>query len=228
MRPAIVNIARHYLQQAQGKTPAEIGGAHLGLRQHRRSRSRSISCAAFASLTLELAAQAVGQQSWVTGGGSYPWPLHSWADVRVDPNPSSMAVTSIQQGAQALTGGTRWVTGTLPQPGDWVLFDHHVEVVTSYSDGVLHTIGANATPDYTVDAHAFSGSLAADGVAGFVDNGHLPRATGSGAGHGCARITPAARGLPPSEGPHRPLPPAGQKGQAQRAGRMTALPTPDD
>ena len=70
----------------------------------------------------------------------------------------------------------------MPQPGDWVLFDHHVEVVTSYSGGVLHTIGANAAPDYTVDAHSFSGSLAADGVAGFVDNGHLAKATGSGAG----------------------------------------------
>ena len=22
--------------------------------------------------------QTVGQQSWVTGGASYPWPLHQW------------------------------------------------------------------------------------------------------------------------------------------------------
>uniref|UniRef100_UPI003F95000A DUF6111 family protein n=1 Tax=Rhodoblastus sp. TaxID=1962975 RepID=UPI003F95000A len=31
------------------------------------------SCAAFASLTLELGAQAAGQDSWVTGGASLFW-----------------------------------------------------------------------------------------------------------------------------------------------------------
>ena len=30
------------------------------------------SCAAFASLVLEMGAQATGQQSWVTGGSHYP------------------------------------------------------------------------------------------------------------------------------------------------------------
>jgi hypothetical protein len=181
LRPAVVNIARHYLQLAQGKTPGEMealiwGSVSTDGADHGRF------CAAFASLTLELAAQAVGQQSWVTGGGSYPWPLHSWADVRVDPNSSSTAITSIVQDAQAHDRYHSLGDGYMPQPGDWVLFSHHVEVVTSYSDGVLHTIGANAAPDYTVDAHAFSGSLAADGVAGFVDNGHLPQATGGAAG----------------------------------------------
>ncbi len=179
LRPAIVNIARHYLQVAQGKTPAEMEALIWGSVSPDGS-DHGPFCAAFASLTLELAAQAVGQQSWVTGGGSYPWPLHSWADVRVDANPSSMAITSIVQDAQA---HDRWHpagAGYVPRPGDWVLFDQHVEVVTSYSDGVLHTIGANAAPDYTVDAHAFHGSLAADGVAGFVDNGHLATAPASG------------------------------------------------
>ncbi|HEY6789219.1 MAG TPA: hypothetical protein VI365_18090, partial [Trebonia sp.] len=193
LRPAIVNIARHYLQQAQGKTPAEMEALIWGS-VSTDGADHGHFCAAFASLTLELAAQAVGQQSWVTGGDSYPWPLHSWADVRVDPNQSSMAVISIQQDAQAHGRWHPLGDGYVPQPGDWVLFDHHVEVVTSYSDGVLHTIGANAAPDYTVDAHSFSGSLAADGVAGFVDNGHLARATGSGAGKDAGTSDAAGKG----------------------------------
>ena len=45
--------------------------------------------------------------------------------------------------------------GYQPQPGDWVVFDGHVEVVTSYADGVLDTIGADSLPNLTVNAHSF-------------------------------------------------------------------------
>jgi flagellum-specific peptidoglycan hydrolase FlgJ len=178
LRPAIVNIAKHYLQLASTRTPAEMEAliwSDVSLDQ----ADHGPSCAAFASLTLALAAQATGQQSWVTSGGSYPWPVHSWADVRVDPNPDSLTVTSILQDAQAHERwhplGDRYV----PQPGDWVLFHQHVEVVTSYSDGVLHTIGANSPPNFSVNAHSYAGPLANDYVQGFVDNGHLPPAPGT-------------------------------------------------
>ena len=131
------------------------------------------SCAAFASLTLELGAQVVGQQSWVTGGGTYPWPLHSWADVRVEENYSSPGITSIQQDAQA---HGRWHPvgdGYVPQPGDWVLFNGHVEVVTGYDGTTLSTIGGDSLPNFTVNAHQFTGPFADQGVVGFVDNGNL-------------------------------------------------------
>ena len=121
------------------------------------------SCAAFASLTLELGAQVVGQQSWVTGGTTYPWPLHKWADVRVDPNPASPGIISVVQDARRITAGTRWATATSRCPGDWVLFDGHVEVVTGYSGGVLHTIGGDSLPNLSVNAHDFAGSLARPG-----------------------------------------------------------------
>jgi flagellum-specific peptidoglycan hydrolase FlgJ len=172
LRSAIVNVAQYYLKMARTKTPAQMEAIIWGI-DSVNGADHGASCAAFASMTLELAAQSVGQQSWVTGGGSYPWPLHEWADVRVDPNPNSLGVVSILQDAQA-TG--RWHPlgdGYTPQPGDWVLFDEHVEVVTSYRDGVLSTIGANSLPGMTVNAHEFSGSLAADGVEGYVDNGGL-------------------------------------------------------
>ena len=93
------------------------------------------SCAAFASLTLELGAQVVGHQSWVTGGSSYPWPLHEWADVRVDANPASVGITSIVQDAQAHHRWHPLGDGYQPQPGDWVLFNGHVEVVRSTPAG---------------------------------------------------------------------------------------------
>jgi flagellum-specific peptidoglycan hydrolase FlgJ len=178
LRAAIVSVARNYLQMAQTKTPAEME-ALIWQADSADGVDHGQSCAAFASLTLALGAQAVGQQSWVTGGGSYPWPLQQWADVRVQPNPASLNVVSMQQDAQA---HHRWHPagdGYRPQPGDWVLFDGHVEVVTRYTDAALYTVGGDSLPNLTVNAHKFSAPLAAQGVLGFVNNGDL-----SGQGQG--------------------------------------------
>ena len=172
LRSAVVNVAKYYLRMARTRTPAQMAAIIWGV-DSVNGADHGASCAAFASMTLELGAQSAGQQSWVTGGGTYPWPLYDWADVRVDANPKSLGVISIQQDAQA---HGRWHPvgdGYPPQPGDWVMFDQHVEVVTGYRDGVLSTIGANSLPGLTVNAHQFRGPLAEDGVAGFVDNGGL-------------------------------------------------------
>ena len=136
------------------------------------------SCAAFASLTLELAAQVVGQQSWVSGGSSYPWPLHSWADVRVEPNPASLGIISIQQDAEAQHRWHPLGDGYRPLPGDWVLFDGHVEVITEDSRGVLRTVGGDSLPNFSVNAHEYRAPLSGAGVVGFVNNGLLPAASG--------------------------------------------------
>jgi hypothetical protein len=175
LRSAIVSVARHYLQLARTRTPAEmesliwqvssVDGADHGQ-----------SCAAFASLTLALGAEAAGQQSWVTGGGSYPWPLHQWADVRVQPNPASPDVVSMLADAQAHHRWHPLGDGYRPQPGDWVLFDGHVEVVTRYSGAALYTVGGDSLPDLTVNAHRFPAPFGAVGVLGFVNNGDLGRA----------------------------------------------------
>src|SRR5215472_10836799 len=99
LRPAIVSVARHYLQMARTRTPAEME-ALIWQENSIDGVDHGQSCAAFASLTLELGAQAVGQQSWVTGGSSYPWPVHDWADSRVDPNPGSPGITSLLSDAE--------------------------------------------------------------------------------------------------------------------------------
>ena len=179
LRTAIVNVAEHYLQLAQHNTPAEME-AMIWQQDSIDHADHGPSCAAFASLTLELAAKVVGQQSWVTGGSSYPWPLHSWADVRVDPNPSSPGVMSVLQDAETQHRWHPLGDGYQPQPGDWVLFDQHVEVVTSDANGVLHTIGGDSLPNFSVNAHQYPAPLSAQGVAGFVNNGSLQQA-GSGA-----------------------------------------------
>src|SRR5580698_8586599 len=181
LRSAIVNVANYYLRMAKGKTPAEME-AIIWQHDSIDGVDHGESCAAFASLTLELAAQVVGQQSWVTGGTSYPWPLQKWADVRVDPNPASPNIISVLQDAEAHDRWHPLGDGYQPQPGDWVLFDGHVEVVTSYAGGVLDTIGADSDPGLTVNAHTFRGSLAGDGVAGFVDNGQLKPGTATTSG----------------------------------------------
>ena len=57
------------------------------------------------------------------------------------------------------------------------LFDRHVEVVTTYAGGVLDTIGGDSLPNFSVNAHQYDGSLAADSsLAGFVNNGDLDSA----------------------------------------------------
>ena len=172
LRSAIVSVARHYLEMAQSKTPAEME-ALIWQADSIDGVDHGQSCAAFASLTLALGAQAVGQQSWVTGGGSYPWPLYRWADVRVQPNPASPDVVSMLQDAQAHHRWHPLGDGYRPQPGDWVLFDGHVEVVTRYAGAALYTVGGDSLPDLTVNAHKFPAPLAAQGVLGFVNNGEL-------------------------------------------------------
>src|SRR5215471_14397576 len=99
--------------------------------------------------------------------------MHHWADLPVHPHPHSPHITPIVQDPQA---HHRWhpvADGYQPRPGDWVLFSQHVEVVTSYSGGVLDTIGGDSLPNLSVNAHQYDGPLAAQGVTGFVNNGTL-------------------------------------------------------
>ncbi len=181
LRAAIVKSAQYYLRLAQTRTPAEME-AMIWQNDSLDGADHGESCAAFASLMLESGAQATGQQSWVTGGSTYPWPLHEWVDARVDPNPASLGITSVLQDAQA---HGRWHPigdGYTPRPGDWVLFDEHVEVVTKYADGVLYTIGGDSGSNLSVNAHQYGGPLAAAGVSGFVNNGALASAVSQSSG----------------------------------------------
>ena len=191
LRSAIVKAARYYLSLAQNRSPSAMEGL-IWQNDSTDGVDHGESCAAFASLTLESGAQATGGQSWVTGGSTYPWPVHAWVDSRVDPNPDSPGVISILQDAQA---HHRWHPigdGYTPQPGDWVLFDGHVEVVTKDAGGVLYTIGGDSMPNLSVNAHQYDAPLAAQGVTGFVNNGVLLSAVSQASGH--APSQSAARG----------------------------------
>jgi Mannosyl-glycoprotein endo-beta-N-acetylglucosaminidase len=172
LRSAIVDAANYFLHLAQGKTPGEME-ALIWQNDSLDGTDHGESCAAFASLALEAGAHATGQQSWVTGGTSYPWPLHGWVDARVDPNPASPGIISILQDAEAHQRWHPLGDGYIPQPGDWVLFAGHVEVVTKYAGGVLYTIGGDSMPNFSVNAHQYDDPLSAQGVAGFVNNGEL-------------------------------------------------------
>jgi flagellum-specific peptidoglycan hydrolase FlgJ len=183
LRSAIVRSAEYYLRLAQGRSPSDME-ALIWQNDSADGADHGESCAAFASLTLEAGARATGQQSWVTGGTTYPWPVYAWVDSRVDPNPASPDVVSILQDAQAHHRWHPLGDGYTPQPGDWVLFDGHVEVVTKYTGGVLYTIGGDSMPNLSVNAHQYGGPLAAQGVAGFVDNGVLVSAVSQASGGG--------------------------------------------
>jgi flagellum-specific peptidoglycan hydrolase FlgJ len=181
LRAAIVNVAGYYLKLAKTKTPAQIEALIWG-EVSGDGADHGPSCAAFASLTLELAAQTTGLRSWVTGGTTYPWPLPAWADVRVDTNPASPQITSVAADAQAHGRWHPLGDGYLPQPGDWAVYDEHVAVVTSYSGGVLDTIAADSLPGLTVNAHSSAAPLADQGIVGFTDSGNLQPASGDAPG----------------------------------------------
>ena len=195
LRSAIVSVARHYLQLAQSRTPAQME-ALIWQASSIDGADHGQSCAAFASLTLALGARAAGQQSWVTGGGSYPWPLQPWADVRVQPNPASPDIVSMLQDAQAHHRWHPLGDGYRPQPGDWVLFDGHVEVLTGYTGAALYTVGGDSLPDLTVNAHKFPAPFGAQGVLGFVNNGELASALGPSAGDGGSAVRGDAAEVP--------------------------------
>ena len=107
--------------------------------------------------------------------------------------------------------------GYQPQPGDWVLFDGHVEVVTSYSPGALRTIGGDSAPNLSVNAHTFTGSLAAQGVNGFVNNGQLRQRGEPGGRFGRGRHGDRRRFGAGRDG-RVPGPGAGGHGRRGRAG----------
>jgi flagellum-specific peptidoglycan hydrolase FlgJ len=181
LRAAIVNVARYYLRLAKTKTPAQMEALIWG-EVSSDGADHGPTCAAFASLTLELAAQTTGLRSWVTGGTTYPWPLPTWADVRVDTSPASPQITSVVADAHAHGRWHPLGDGYVPQPGDWVAYDGHVAVVVTYSAGVLDTIAADSLPGLTVNAHSSSAALADQGIVGFVDNGNLQLAMGDTSG----------------------------------------------
>ena len=82
LRSAIVNVANYYLRMAQSKTAAEMEAIIWGS-DSVDGVDHGESCAAFASLTVALGGQATGQESWVTGGTSYPWPLHQLSLIHI-------------------------------------------------------------------------------------------------------------------------------------------------
>ena len=224
LRAAIVHIARHFMNLAQTRSPAEME-AMIWQYASTDGANHGPSCAAFASLTLELGSHIAGLDSWVTGGTSYPWPVHSWVDGRVDPNPASPGVISVLQDAQSHGRWRPLGDGYAPKPGDWVLFDGHVEVVTKYQGGVLHTIGGDSLPNLSVNAHEYADPLQGQGVAGFVDNGvGMSKApaqavhTGSGGGHG-RRVAAGSRSPASAPAlPGEPAPPAESRVAGQSCG----------
>jgi hypothetical protein len=81
LRTAIVNVSYYYLRLAKGKSPAQMR-AMIWQKESPSGTDHGATCAAFASLTLEMAAQAVGRHSWATGGSTYPYPLSASIPIR--------------------------------------------------------------------------------------------------------------------------------------------------
>jgi flagellum-specific peptidoglycan hydrolase FlgJ len=225
LRAAIVNVAGYYLRLAKTRTHAQVEALIWGDTSGDNADYGS-SDVAFAKLTLELAAQATGLRSWAAGAATYPWPLPTWADVRVDPNPASPASAPMVADAREHERWHPLGDGYQPQPGDWALYDEHVAVVTSYARGALDTIGADSRPDLTVRAHRSSAPLAEQGITGFIDNGNLEPASGSpsadpaATGQATAPVSPA----PPTPAATKPTGKAWGQAITPMTGVSAAIP----
>src|SRR4029078_2987948 len=131
-------------------------------------------------------------------------------------NPDSPQIVSVMQDAQAHHRWHPLGDSYQPKPGDWALFEGQLEVVTSYSPGALRTIGGDSAPNLSVNAHTFSGSLAAQGVNGFVNNGQLLSAVSQAGG--------SAEGAQAAGGGSAQVESAGFLGQGQAGTGGAAVP----
>ena len=173
LRSTIVRVAEYCLRIAGSRTPAEMA-AVIWQPDNACSECDGESCAEFAILTRSLAAQLVRKPSWMTCEPSDMVALNSGADVRPeDSNPAWLGASSILRDAEARHRWHPLGDAYRPLPGDWVLFDGHVEVLTSYLGGILHTIGSNSLMNFSIKAHQYHDPLAAHDVTGFVNNGDL-------------------------------------------------------
>ncbi len=115
LRSAIVKVAKNYLRMAQSRSPAEMEALIWGV-DSVDGADHGESCAAFASLTLAMGAQATGQQSWVTGGRRIrgrcaSGPTYASTPIRA-PRRSSRSCRM----PRPITAGTRWATATGRSP----------------------------------------------------------------------------------------------------------------
>ena len=207
LRSAIVNVAHYYLRMAAGQDPGRDGGDHLAARQHRRRRPRRV-------------VRGVRQPDPRAGRpGGRPAELghrrHAPTRGRCTSGPMSGSTPIRPRSASSRCCRTRrrigrWHPlgdGYQPQPGDWVLFDGHVEVVTKYARrGAAH------------DRRRLAAELL----------GQRARVPGPLAGAGRGRLRqqriagPAARPAPrpaPASPAHGPRPVAGAGGRGRRDGR---------
>ena len=115
LRSAIVNVANYYLRMAQSKTPAEME-AIIWRGDSVDGVDHGQSCAAFASLTVALGAQAAGQQSWVTGGTTYPSAAAQVGRRARRSNPDSPRSSRSCRTRKRTTGGIRSATATSQNP----------------------------------------------------------------------------------------------------------------
>ena len=126
LRSAIVSVARHYLQLARTRTPAQMESL-IWQASSVDGADHGQSCAAFASLTLALG-RAGGPAELADRGR-----LVSVAAAPVGrrPRPAQPGLAGRGVDAPHAQAHHRWHPlgdGYRPRPGDWVLFDGHVEV----------------------------------------------------------------------------------------------------
>ena len=114
LRAAIVHVADYYLRMAQTKTPAEME-AMIWQHDSIDGADHGQSCAAFASLTLELGAQVVGHQSWVSGGCLVPVaPAHLGRRAGGGEPGVARRSRPSSRTRRPISAGIRWGTGTGP------------------------------------------------------------------------------------------------------------------
>ena len=143
-------------RMAESKTASRDAGDHLAARQRRRRRPWRI----LRGFCQPDAGAGRPRRSASRAGSPAAPPTHG----RCTTGPMSASTPIRRRRASPRSSRTRrhidrWHAlgdGYQPLPGDWVVFDGHVEVVTKYADGLLsHDRRRLRCPDFSVNAHEY-------------------------------------------------------------------------
>ena len=182
LRSAIVNVANYYLPDGGEQDAGRDGGDHLAARQRRRRRPRPILRGVRQP---HPGAGRSGDRPAELGHRRHLVPVAAARLGRCPGEPEpGLAGHHVDRPGRAGTRSLacRWATATGRCPATGCVFDGHVEVVTKDANGVLHTIGGDSLPNFSVNAHEYPGPLAAQGVAGLRQQRCAARRGGQGGG----------------------------------------------
>ena len=173
LRSAIVNVAKLLPADGRGQDAGRDGGDHLAARQRRRRRPRRVLRGLRQP---DAGAGAAGGGPAELGHRRHHLPVAA-AQVGRRPGRPEPGLAGHHLGPAGRAGAWPLAPAGRRLPArsraTGCCSTGTSRSSPSTAGGVLHTIGGDSLPNFSVNAHQFPAPLAAQGVLGFVNNGEL-------------------------------------------------------